>query len=463
MKIKKAIREAYTDYGVKIRVHHIATINGIYRYYQIKIISGTRVDDVFKHSKNVQMILHKPTFIPFIEGTDVFLLVSDAEFIPNNFLGLYNSRYFHCSNYNLPIAIGYDLFFRPVVRDLTDMLHIICAGSTGSGKSVFLNCLILSLIMKCSVQEVNLLIFDVGATSLSIFEGIPHLSHPIVKDEQTGIYALNYLVNEMERRIVLDGEKLSKEPAIVCVIDEFVSIISNINDKQLSENYKTALNNILRRGRKAKIHLVLATQNPTADEMKVDIGNAATRVAFKFASPQTSYNFIGDTGATKLPGRGAMLFRDSTSVTSVRVQGGYVSKENIMQLLSYVKDLNQDDSTAFRIPKYNHSENVLNEVIELLPQRTENKDSEFVKIVLWCLTNSTMSALKIRENFSMGNRADHFMERLTKMGIISEKRNNLPRKVLPESLEELSEEARMFFGTNNIEDEAIVEAINKRS
>jgi S-DNA-T family DNA segregation ATPase FtsK/SpoIIIE len=310
---------------------------------------------------------------------------------------------------------------------------------------------------------VNFIIFDIGATSLSGFEGIPHLSYPIIKDEREGIYVLNFLVEEMERRIDLKVEQLLEEPAIVCVIDEFVSLISNINDKKLSENYKTALNNILRRGRKAKIHLILATQNPTAEEMKIDIGNATTRVAFKLASPQTAYSFIGDTGATKLPGKGAMLFRDSTSVTPVRMQGGYISKEDAMQLLSHIKDSNQDDSVVFRIPKYNHSKNVLNEAMESLPQKAENRDSEFVKIALWCLANNNVSSHKLQKTFSIGNRANRFIDRLTAMKIVSEKNSHLPRAVLPTSVEELSEEARMFFRANNIEDEAITEAIGKRS
>lgn len=462
MKLKNKIKNAYSKYGVNIFVHPVVTICKRYRYYNVQILPGTRLDDVFKHAKNVQMILHKPTFIPFIEGTEIILVISDAEIMPNNFMALFNSNSFHRTDYCLPIAIGYDLFFRPVVRDLFDMLHILCAGSTGSGKSTFINCLILSLIMKCSVQMVNLLIFDIGATSLSNFEGVPHLSYPIIKDEQTGMYVLNALENEMERRIILNSEQLLKEPAVVCVIDEFVSLISNIKDKQLSENYKKAINNILRRGRKAKIHLILATQNPTTEEMKVDIGNATTRIAFKLSSQQTSYSFIGDTGATKLPGRGAMLFKDSTSVASIRMQGAYISDDDAMRVISRIKDSEQDDSTAFRIPEYNHSENVLNEAIKSLPQRAKNKDSEFVKIALWCLANSEVSSLKIQKTFNIGNRANHFMDKLTDMKIVSDKHGNLPRKVLPQTIEELSEEAREFFKINAIKNEAITDAFNKR-
>lgn len=463
MKLKKIVKKVYAQYGVNVHLKTIHLKTKYCQYFEIEVLPGTKVDDIFKHSKNVQAVLKLPTFIPFISGKYMVLLISCMDAMPNNFLDLYHSKYFHCNDYRLPIAMGYDLFFRPVINDLDEMVHILCAGITNSGKSTFLICLILSLIMKCSVQMVNILIFDVGATSLSNFKDIPHLSHPIVKDERTGIYVLNALVNEMEQRIQLNSDELQEKPAIVCVIDEFTSLMSNLCDKKISDEYKKAIDNLLRRGRKAKIHMILATQNPSSEEMKIDKGNASTRVAFKLSSQQTSHCFIGEIGAESLPGRGALFLRDGTSATPIRMQGAYISEEDTLKMISCVKDSNQDTSNIFRIPQFNHSETILNNAMLHMEHQTSKNDSEFATIALWCLGNSEVSSLKIQKTFGIGNRAYAMLDKLTEMKIVSEKHGKLPRKVLPKSLEELSKEARMFFKVNNIEDNEIIEAIAKLS
>jgi S-DNA-T family DNA segregation ATPase FtsK/SpoIIIE len=258
--------------------------------FRFKIKPGTKVNMILSCAPDIKAAMRIPLFYPFKDGENIYLAVSEKLIKEDSLFHMLTSEMFDKSRYVLPLALGYNIVGRMIFSDLADMPHIMYAGTTNSGKSMGLICLILSLITKQPVRRANLIIFDTGANEMGIFNGISHLSYPVVNDVQTGIYVIGKLVEEMERRIKLELSELRTQPAIICVIDEFTSFVDHVGNKKLSEGLVHAISDLLRRGRHAKIHMVLAAQDPTKENVKVDIGNI-TRCISMCQIPKLQYYY----------------------------------------------------------------------------------------------------------------------------------------------------------------------------
>lgn len=464
-KLMQKIARHYSCHGVHIKLILIAVVgNGERFIFQIKLKPGTKENMIFDRASDIRTALQLPLFQPFKDGLNICLAVSEKSFTQNSLWKMLTSQKFRESKDWLPIALGYDMRCGMLFDDLGKMPHAMYAGSTGSGKSIGLICLILSLIFKQPVSKVNLLLFDVGANTMEPFEGIPHLSHPIVKETMIGIYVISSLVDEMERRIKLSHEELRKLPAVVCVIDEYVSLIANIQEKKLSHYLANSISNLLRRGRHAKIHMVLATQDPTIKNMKVDVGNITARMAFMCAKYHNSITVLGEGGAEKLPGKGAMLYKSNEHPNPIHLQGAYMSSDELKRLVARINSADHDVSNKFLIPEI---------VPEVLPLASESLDdtpiidsrkrNELVDIIMWVLERNTVSASQIMRQFSMGNRANCIIDKLFEMGLVSEKDANKPRKVLPQSIEDIPAEATEILTKNGVSTDEIVVALEQRS
>lgn len=464
-KLMQKIARHYSCHGVHIKLILIAVVGNDERFiFQIKLKPGTKENMIFDRASDIRTALQLPLFQPFKDGLNICLAVSEKSFTQNSLWKMLTSQKFRESKDWLPIALGYDMRCGMLFDDLGKMPHAMYAGSTGSGKSIGLICLILSLIFKQPVSKVNLLLFDVGANTMEPFEGIPHLSHPIVKETIIGIYVISSLVDEMERRIKLSHEELRKLPAVVCVIDEYVSLISNIQEKQLSHYLANSISNLLRRGRHAKIHMVLATQDPTIKNMKVDVGNITARMAFMCAKYHNSITVLGEGGAEKLPGKGAMLYKSNEHPNPIHLQGAYMSSDEIKRLVARINSADHDVSNKFLIPEI---------VPEVLPLASESLDdtpiidsrkrNELVDIIMWVLERNTVSASQTMRQFSMGNRANCIIDKLFEMGIVSGKDANKPRKVLPQTIEDIPTETVEFLTKNGVSTDEIVAALEQRS
>lgn len=468
MKIKKLahkIEKHYAYHGVRIKLKFISKE---YRsgqiVFRIDIKPGAKVSLIFERASDIQTALHMRLFQPFRDGLTIYLVVSKNDSMQNSLIQMLKSKMFCLSRCRLPIAIGYNGGQKMIFADLAKMPHAMYAGSTNSGKSMGLICLISSLIVKQPVRKVNLLLFDIGANTLGTFSDIPHLSYPIIKDADTGIYVIKALVEEMERRFGIDKPELRELPAIVCVIDEYVSFINNINSKKQSQALADGISNLLRRGRHVKIHMILSTQDPTQKNMKVDIGNITTRMAFKCAKYHNSITILGEGGAERLPGKGAMLFKSNDYPNPVYLQGAYISEDEVDRLVNYIKNAEHDLSSKFLIPEYDPSKQIVQEVEDFedsddLQARTK----ELADIIIWTLGRDTVSASQIMNRFSMGNRAYDIAEKLFEMGLITEKFVNQPRKVLPQSAEELSETVMQFLQSNGFSSEDVSDAFVNRN
>ncbi len=249
--LKRCIEEHYTAHNVNLKVKLADKIKGYERLiFKVKLQAGTRVDSVFNRAPDIQAALELPLFAPFWDGQQIYLAVSEANIEKNSLHTMLYSKAFHDAPMELPVALGFNMKAEMVFSDLASMPHALYAGASGSGKSMGLTCLVLSLL-KNPVSKVNLILIDVGASSLRCFDNIPHLSYPFIEDVDTAVHAMKQLKVELERRIKLSRAELTELPALVCIIDECPSLINKISNKDQAVDLHTAISDLLQRGRQA--------------------------------------------------------------------------------------------------------------------------------------------------------------------------------------------------------------------
>ena len=351
-----------------------------------------------------------------------------------------DSKEFTNTNKNLAFALGKDITGKCIVGDLSKMPHMLIAGATGSGKSVCINSLIISLLYKYSPEQVKLLMVDPKVVELSVYNGIPHLLIPVVTDPKKAAGALNWAVNEMNKRYNLfsqmkvkniesynklfdKGEIQEKLPYIVVIVDELADLMMACpNDV---EDYICRLAQM---ARAAGMHLIIATQRPSVDVITGVIkANIPSRVSFAVSSGTDSRTILDQVGAEKLLGRGDMLYYPIGENKPVRVQGAFISEEEVENVVEFIKQSDEDIDYSEDI--LNHINNevtaesvITNEVDELL--------EEAMKIVVeYQQASTSFIQRKLRVGF---NRASRIMDELEERGIISEKDGSKPRQVLIE-------------------------------
>ena len=351
-----------------------------------------------------------------------------------------DSKEFTNTNKNLAFALGKDITGKCIVGDLSKMPHMLIAGATGSGKSVCINSLIISLLYKYSPEQVKLLMVDPKVVELSVYNGIPHLLIPVVTDPKKAAGALNWAVNEMNKRYNLfsqmkvkniesynnlfdKGEIQEKLPYIVIIVDELADLMMACpNDV---EDYICRLAQM---ARAAGMHLIIATQRPSVDVITGVIkANIPSRVSFAVSSGTDSRTILDQVGAEKLLGRGDMLYYPIGENKPVRVQGAFISEEEVENVVDFIKQSDEDMDYSEDI--LNHINNevstesvVTNEGDELL--------EEAMKIVVeYQQASTSFIQRKLRVGF---NRASRIMDELEERGVISEKDGSKPRQVLIE-------------------------------
>jgi len=464
------ITEHFHAHGVAVLLTLVDYIEKFNRYiFRVTPQAGTRIKMIFSRADDIGTALGLPLFVPFPEGQQIFLAVSNQPATENRLVNMLFSPLFRYSTMQLPIALGYDLRGQMVFSDLAQMPHALYGGASNSGKSVGLMCLILSLICKNRAQTVNLILIDAGGNSLSPFMDIPHLSYPIVKDSETSVYVLNELVNELDRRLSLTPEELAYLPAIVCVIDECASLTTCIVDSDMSSKLRIALSTILQRGRHAKIHLVLSAQNPTAENLnRIDIANVRARMAFSCAKYHNSIAILGQSGAEKLTGNGAMLFKSPDKQDITRLQGAFVSDKEADAIVSRICFSEHDLSRKFEIPPVAFSNSFSIPSTNIQTERTQGtaanvNGNELCQIILWVLERKTVSANQLIEHFKMGNRAYDIMDRLSEMGLVSKQIAKQPRTVLANRFEEIPPAVMDCLMDGGISEDKISEALQEKN
>jgi len=478
------IVKRYKSYGIAIAIKDNDTKILKDRFiYKVKLLPGTRKDDIEKYAEDVRMSL-KLLLFQVIEENTFILIVASKEFVLDNSLfRILASPEFAEVKANkktkIPHLVGFDAIGKPVIVDLIEYPHIMASGTTGSGKTVGLKSLLLSVILGCSPNKVKLLICD-KASEFEQFDEIPHLSYPIITDSNTFLKVMLRLKRELDRRLgIKNNVEFPHLPTIVCVADEFLSFLSEIGNKKMINLAAETISAILRRGRHVKIHMVLAAHNPTQKNMLIDLSDIQSRMAFQCAKYTNSITILGEGGAEKLRGNGDMLFRPSNNIAPQRIQGAFISPKDIKTVLNQVrlsynnrsqKEIERDRSLNIKYGFVINEEDlteaeVTEEYSPIVHSKTNNEiDNQlFAKIIIWALEHESISGNMICDTFHIGwRRANGFLEKLNMLGITGDMYAKLPRAVLPRNIEDISVETMDFISKISISIDDLATAIQNR-
>jgi len=353
-----------------------------------------------------------------------------------------NSPQFAKSKSKLTLALGHDIFGKPVVSDLAKMPHLLIAGATGAGKSVTLNTLICSMLFNANPHELRMVMVDPKMLELGIYEGIPHLLAPVVTDPKKAAAVLKWAVKEMENRYKLLSEKKVRNitqynnvmlqipqkdrgehkplPYIVMVIDEYADLMMTS-----SKDVEHAIVRLAQMARAIGIHLIIATQRPSVDVITGLIkANFPSRISFRVSSKIDSRTILDSNGAEKLLGKGDMMFLPPSSSNITRIHGAMVTESEVIKLVDFLSNQRTEE----------FQDNIMNNLPEETnsPEAQDEETDEFFKDAVELVRHTGQaSASMIQRRFRVGyNRAARMVEVMEKKGIVGPAEGGKPRKVI---------------------------------
>ncbi len=400
--------------------------------YEIRLDKGVNVKKVTGIADNIKMALAATEIrieAPIPGKSTVGIEVPNEEKQTVHFADIINHSKFNHAAQPLTIGLGLDIDGKPVYASIKSMPHGLIAGATGSGKSVCINTLLMSLLLKYRPDELKLILVDPKMVELTNYNDIPHLITPVITDSKAATAALKWLVEEMDRRFNMFSETRSRDidsynnsveseedkmPYIVIVVDELSDLMM-----VSSQHVEDAIKRLTQKARACGIHLIIATQRPSTDVIKGTIkSNIPTRIAFSVASHVDSQTIIDSSGADKLLGKGDMLFV-TNGQGKVRLQGAYVSDEDIERVTEYIREQLK--------PDYLFDQESL---IQNVTQNLE-RDEYFYDVARFVVDLQEASINKISKQFGVGfNRAQSIVESLESIGVVSENLGSKAREVL---------------------------------
>lgn len=437
----QVIEETLSEFGIEGEVVQINQGPRV-TMFEIQLAPGIPVQKLFKIQDNIAMNLKTTTIrvvAPLPNKSTVGIEVPNREISVVYLREILASKEFQKNPSKLTIAIGKDIMGRAVVSDLKIMPHLLIAGATGSGKTVCLNSLISSILYKATPDEVKFILIDPKMVELTLYNGIPHLLCPVVIDIKKAVNVLKWLIYEMERRYKLFSEmkvrnidsynlqnKEEALPYIVVVIDELADLMLIAKNE-----IEQSIIRLAQLSRAAGIHLILATQRPSVNVITGVIkANLPCRISFQVTSKFDSRTILDKIGAEKLLGRGDLLFIPPQSSIPLRIQGSFVSDEEIEAICNFLKMQGE--------PEYNM------EIIERKEETTESdliftssggrtKDDDILyqeaKNIVMTTKIASISMLQRRLNIGF-NRAAKLVEKMEEEGIVGPYVEGKPRKVI---------------------------------
>ena len=357
------------------------------------------------------------------------------------------STAFVASKSKLTVAMGRDIGGNVVVADIAKMPHGLIAGATGSGKSVCINSIIMSILYKASPEDVKLLMIDPKVVELGVYNGIPHLLIPVVTDPRKAAGALGWAVSEMEQRYkmfadrnvrdidgynrmvetLVDEPEVKKMPHVVIIIDELADLMMTA-----PREVEDSINRIAAKARAAGMHLLIATQRPSVDVVTGVIkANIPSRIAFAVSSQIDSRTILDGAGAEKLLGRGDMLFSPIGSTKPKRVQGCFVSDEEVEKVASFVKNgcaAEYDDNIMVEIERQAAMEKQKQTGLAEDAPEGDVMLEEAIKVVV---ENGMASTSLLQRKLKLGYaRAARIIDEMESRGVVGPYEGSKPRKVL---------------------------------
>ena len=449
------LQQTLKTFGVNVTVTNISCGPAVTRY-EIQPEMGVKVSKIVGLADDIKLNLAAADIrieAPIPGKAAVGIEVPNKENVTVAFRDLIESKEFKESKSKISFAVGKDIAGKTKVTDIAKMPHLLIAGATGSGKSVCINTIIMSILYKADPSEVKLLMIDPKVVELSVYNGIPHLMIPVVTDPKKASGALHWAVAEMTDRYekfaqanvreingynakvdsieVPEGqERPQKMPQIVIIVDELADLMM-----VASNDVEEAICRLAQLARAAGIHLVIATQRPSVNVITGLIkANMPSRIAFAVTSGVDSRTILDMNGAEKLLGKGDMLFNPQGAPKPIRVQGAFVSDEEVSEVVEYIKEHNGDaqynDSVQQKMESLQSSGS--NSVsISDSDAADDGRDAYFVDAATIIVDKEKASIGMLQRYLKVGfNRAARIMDQLEEAGIVGPEEGTKPRTVL---------------------------------
>ena len=447
------LQETLRTFGVNVKISDISQGPSVTRY-ELVPEQGVKVSKIVSLANDIKLSLAAVDIrieAPIPGKPAIGIEVPNTHPTVVALRDILETQDFRGARSKLAFAVGKDLGGQTVVTDISKMPHLLIAGATGSGKSVCINTIIMSILYKASPDEVQLIMIDPKVVELNVYNGIPHLMIPVVTDVRKASAALNWAVAEMERRYKLfatagmrdlngynslvrskgrdAGENEKVLPRIVVIVDELADLMM-----VAKADVESAICRLAQLARAAGIHLIIATQRPSVDVITGLIkANMPSRIAFAVTSQVDSRTILDMAGAEKLIGKGDMLFYPQNYQKPARIQGAFISDEDVMKVVSYIKQNNAS---------YKDSAEDIDSVIDNIAANggsdpdTEIKggsgfDEYFADAGRFIIEKNKASIGMLQRVFKIGfNRAARIMDQLAEAGVVSEENGTKARQVL---------------------------------
>ena len=448
------LQKTLYSFGVQAKVENVSVGPAITRY-ELKPAEGVRVSKIANLADDIALNLAAETIrieAPIPGKQAVGIEVPNTEKETVHFRDVVESDAFQDSKSKLSVALGKDVAGNMEIADIAKMPHALIAGATGSGKSVCINTIITSIIYKAKPSEVKFVMVDPKVVELSVYNGIPHLLIPVVTDPKKAAGALAWAVQEMDNRYNVFAQKgvrdlkgynalAEKEegtgtlPQIVIIIDELADLMM-VAAKEVEDS----ICRLAQKARAAGMHLIIATQRPSVDVITGIIkANIPSRIAFAVSSQVDSRTILDQVGAEKLLGKGDMLFYPSGAPKPVRVQGAFVSDEEVEKIVSFVKSNGVATYNEDILDSIENSNKTDKELADEAAAGEDDTDPLLRDAIDVVVETGQASTSFIQRRFKVGYaRAGRIIDQMEERGIISGYQGSKPRQVLM-TLERLQE------------------------
>ncbi|MEF9951213.1 MAG: DNA translocase FtsK 4TM domain-containing protein [Clostridium sp.] len=435
----KILEETLQSFNVETKVVQVRRGPSVTRY-ELQPSPGVKVSKIVNLADDLALSLATSSVrieAPIPGKAAVGIEVPNKNVSPVALREVIESHEFTEFNSNLTFALGKDITGKCMVTDICKMPHLLIAGATGSGKSVCINTLITSLIYKSSPEDVKMIMIDPKVVELSIYNGIPHLLIPVVTDPKKAASALYWAVNEMTDRYKtfaannvrnVDGyNNLVKTKGIGTKMPKIVIIIDELADLMMvsPSDVEDSICRLSQMARAAGLHLIIATQRPSVDVITGVIkANIPSRISFAVSSQTDSRTILDMGGAEKLLGRGDMLFLPIGENKPIRVQGAFISEEEVENIVNFLKESSNEE----------YCEEAIEEIDKLKPETKQIDDDDDVLLdeaINIAVDYGQASASMLQRRLRIGfNRASRLIESMEQRGIVGPQEGSKPRQVL---------------------------------
>ena len=441
------LQKTLYSFGVSAKVENVSVGPAITRY-ELKPAEGVRVSKIANLADDIALNLAAETIrieapIPGKQAVGIEVPNQEKEMV--HLREVLESDEFEDSKSKMSVALGKDVAGKVIIADMAKMPHTLIAGSTGSGKSVCINTIITSIIYKAKPSEVKLVMVDPKVVELSVYNGIPHLLIPVVTDPKKAAGALAWAVQEMDNRYNLFAQKgvrdlkgynalvekeegVGKLPQILIIIDELADLMM-----VAAKDVEDSICRLAQKARAAGMHLIIATQRPSVDVITGIIkANIPSRIAFAVSSQVDSRTILDQVGAEKLLGKGDMLFYPTGATKPTRIQGAFVSDDEVEKIVSFVKSNGEATYNEDILDTIENSGKPDKEVQEVNSKESGDKtDEHLMEAIELVIETGQASTSFIQRRFNVGYaRAGRIIDQMEERGVISGYQGSKPRQVL---------------------------------